>query len=157
MDNAIEKLRAEMIERHPELGAWSDDGFVTVYNALRDNAARNSRRNGRRIKGQLLDRDNGKCRVCDLSWTPILIAHHIKPASEFGDGNPDNIITLCPNCHALVHFFRRKYNKCLNNDLNIIMRELPEQMLKRIIDIADQKVQFLDNGSRIVFGCEDYR
>ena len=29
--------------------------------------------------------------------------HHIVPVSDGGNGNTDNIILLCPNCHKMAH------------------------------------------------------
>ena len=29
--------------------------------------------------------------------------HHIKPRIEGGSDHPSNLVTLCPNCHALIH------------------------------------------------------
>lgn len=32
-----------------------------------------------------------------------LNVHHIKPVSEGGGGEPENLITLCKDCHKEVH------------------------------------------------------
>ena len=32
-----------------------------------------------------------------------LNVHHIKPVSEGGGDEPENLITLCKNCHKEIH------------------------------------------------------
>lgn len=39
--------------------------------------------------------------VCRMALT--LEIHHIEPISEDGGNTQDNLIALCPNCHALYH------------------------------------------------------
>ncbi len=46
-------------------------------------------------------RDGGKCLLC--KYDLVVHIHHIKPRAEGGRNALDNLITLCPNCHALVH------------------------------------------------------
>lgn len=71
-----------------------------------------------RLKGKALDslhhaimkRDRNLCVVCgrpaDLinPWP----AHHIKYRSQGGDDSIDNMISVCPMCHAQIHLH------CLN-------------------------------------------
>lgn len=44
------------------------------------------------------ERANRKCEWCE---EPIDSheTHHIKPRSEGGPNDPENLIVLCPNCH----------------------------------------------------------
>jgi hypothetical protein len=34
----------------------------------------------------------------------VLTRHHIKPVAKDGESWIENIVRLCPNCHALVHW-----------------------------------------------------
>lgn len=44
------------------------------------------------------------CTVCDYDEnTKILHGHHIVPRYANGADTPNNIVILCPTCHALVH------------------------------------------------------
>lgn len=47
-------------------------------------------------------RDNYTCQKCDFSDKEIMQVDHIKPKSIFPELKylMDNLITLCPNCHA---------------------------------------------------------
>lgn len=46
-------------------------------------------------------RDNKKCKIC--GYDRIVQIHHILPRCEGGKDDLNNLITLCPNCHSLVH------------------------------------------------------
>lgn len=50
-------------------------------------------------------RDDFKCQMCFYSAeTPSeLVAHHIKLRCEGGNNFPDNLITLCHDCHTKLH------------------------------------------------------
>lgn len=48
-----------------------------------------------------LARDGHRCRVCGFALA--LHVHHIKPRREGGTHAMDNLITLCPNDHAMAH------------------------------------------------------
>lgn len=61
---------------------------------------------------QVLIRDDYTCKVCHLRDPEIVVVDHVKPKSIFpGLKNKlDNLITLCPNCHAKKTIIdRRKY------------------------------------------------
>lgn len=46
-------------------------------------------------------RDNYACALCDS--TKYLQIHHYCHRSQGGNDTPHNLITLCADCHALVH------------------------------------------------------
>jgi 5-methylcytosine-specific restriction protein A len=52
-------------------------------------------------KRAAMTRDDGCCRICGFSV--VVHVHHIKPRSEGGTHLIENMITLCPNHHAMVH------------------------------------------------------
>lgn len=50
--------------------------------------------------GQLITKFDGKCAVC--GFDEIVEVHHITPRHRGGQDNPENLIVLCPNHHALA-------------------------------------------------------
>lgn len=52
------------------------------------------------------------CEHC--RWSPpsasILHAHHVIPISCGGADSVENIMVLCPNCHAVAHYVSRRSN-----------------------------------------------
>ena len=60
------------------------------------------------LRHQILDRDGWKCQTCGSGLH--LQVHHIKSRSDLGNDQPENLITLCAECHALQHRHRdRRY------------------------------------------------
>ena len=62
------------------------------------------------IKDRIVE-ENGKCKICGMSYKPVLQLHHILPVSKFGNNNADNIICVCPNCHKTIHHLYRSLTK----------------------------------------------
>jgi hypothetical protein len=62
------------------------------------NAVPGSYSHGRR---EALKRDGGACRICGFALA--LNVHHITPRASGGTNDLGNVITLCPNHHAMVH------------------------------------------------------
>lgn len=73
----------------------------------------------RKLRQEILERDHHECQVCksdgkvtlgssnsssDTGHT--LIVHHIKPIEFYPNDRltPDNLITVCLNCHNAIHF-----------------------------------------------------
>lgn len=54
-------------------------------------------------KNEIIEIYGGKCFLCGFDYKSILCVHHIKPLSEGGDNNLNNLCVLCPNCHAIIH------------------------------------------------------
>jgi hypothetical protein len=52
-------------------------------------------------KTAALARDNRSCRICGFSMA--VHAHHIEHRANGGSNHVSNMITLCPNHHALAH------------------------------------------------------
>ena len=57
----------------------------------------------RKLHRQILQRDGWRCQVCGNMQR--LEVHHIKFRSYAGDDSEENLITLCVECHALMHSF----------------------------------------------------
>ena len=51
------------------------------------------------VKNQVLRRQGGTCSVCTDSRT--LDFHHKQAVADGGRSTADNIVALCPTCHAL--------------------------------------------------------
>lgn len=55
-------------------------------------------------------RDSYTCQSCGFYFKgEIVQAHHLDPLAERErrKSNPDDLVTLCPNCHYLAHYFLR--------------------------------------------------
>lgn len=63
----------------------------------------NIRSEAKRIKPSVIERHDGQCYVCGFACRPVLIIHHIIPVAIGGDNSLSNVVSLCPNCHAIVH------------------------------------------------------
>lgn len=59
-----------------------------------------------------LRRDRYTCQHCRATKTDLRV-HHIVPKEEGGTDDPDNLITLCHQCHCAVHKSRRDGNAAL--------------------------------------------
>ena len=55
----------------------------------------------RSLRQEVLRRDGWRCQNC--GGRSDLQVHHINARSHFGDDSEPNLITLCANCHRLVH------------------------------------------------------
>lgn len=67
-----------------------------------------------RVSG-LADKCKRGKRLCEhCLWRPpdnnLLHAHHVIPLCAGGPDSPDNVLVLCPNCHALAHYVARRTN-----------------------------------------------
>ena len=56
-------------------------------------------------KQEMLDERGNKCEGCDKPATPEDVAAHHSDTRWADGGGPvkDNLVNLCPQCHALVH------------------------------------------------------
>ena len=54
------------------------------------------------MKAAVSARDKYTCQVCGNHGGELHV-HHIKPRSEGGTDRPENLVTLCPKCHAALH------------------------------------------------------
>ena len=63
--------------------------------------ARPTYRDRCKLRKFVLDRDRWRCRRCGRSGR--LAVHHILPLFAGGDNHPNNLISLCRDCHFLAH------------------------------------------------------
>jgi len=54
-----------------------------------------------------LRRDRRRCQACDSTLRQVLTVHHIIPVEFRGRDVLTNLITLCANCHRLVHWLAK--------------------------------------------------
>ena len=55
------------------------------------------------IKQEVVRIQNGKCAICTSQDQGLHIFHHKIKRSRGGSNTVENILFLCPECHALVH------------------------------------------------------
>ena len=51
-----------------------------------------------------------QCELCGYSIYVALQEHHLKPRSNGGGNHPDNLITVCSNCHGVLTSMMGKLN-----------------------------------------------
>lgn len=56
-----------------------------------------------KIRKIVLNRDNNTCQFCGHMAKKYMNVHHI---DETGENEPDNLITCCVACHAILHVGR---------------------------------------------------
>lgn len=76
------------------------------------------------IRDQAIKKYGNKCELCDYGLA--LDAHHIIPRKLGGSGDIENLMVLCPNCHALIT--RKIFDLESRKDLELI-REKVHQLL----------------------------
>ena len=72
-------------------------------------------------------KDNFTCQACGFSYNKKIVeCHHLKPLADNTNtyNSIDDLITLCPNCHALAHSLL-PINKNLE-DKNMLIQTLKE-------------------------------
>lgn len=61
-----------------------------------------------KLKEEVLIRDDFKCRCCGKSFKnmlPAVTIHHVVQVSQGGRDEVNNLITVCSNCHLLIHCY----------------------------------------------------
>ena len=58
--------------------------------------------NWNRLRHFIFKRDHYRCRLCGR-YTRNPVCHHIIPVRLGGTHSPNNLITLCPECHKKIH------------------------------------------------------
>ncbi len=63
------------------------------------------------VAERVLARDAKRCRSCNgVAWLHL---HHIRYRSQGGPHTEANLITLCEECHRMVHSSKRKWQSLL--------------------------------------------
>lgn len=58
----------------------------------------------RTARGQAQSWLGNECSFCGLEDPRVLQVHHRLPLSKGGTSDPENLVTLCRNCHAIEHW-----------------------------------------------------
>ena len=61
-----------------------------------------------KLRKEILARDNWRCQVCGRLNN--LDVHHMRRRSAFGEDLETNLITLCRECHQMLHGSVRTWN-----------------------------------------------
>ena len=83
---------------------------------------------------QVKKRDGHTCKACGFFFhNQIVHVHHLDPISERKSSTTttaDDLITLCPNCHYLAHYYLRQRNGNLFKQLSHLLNKLQEAPAK---------------------------
>jgi HNH endonuclease len=61
------------------------------------------KRFSRNLRARVQRERLGDCCICGYNQPVSKHIHHIKPTRLGGTNTPDNLVRLCPNCHAEAH------------------------------------------------------
>lgn len=101
-------------------------------------------------KAQVLHRDNYKCQNCSKTKCQLEV-HHIIFKSKGGSNEPENLITLCSDCHWKVHHKNLKLKKIGKKSIlkyATQMNSIRTQLLKHYPD-AIETFGFITRANRL--------
>lgn len=85
-------------------------------------------------KAMILNRDGYKCHICKTKKNGIkLEVHHIIFRSNGGGDSPENLITLCHDCHKKLH----------NGEIKLKLKGKPKGQLKHATQMNSIRTQLL--------------
>lgn len=83
----------------------------------------------------IIHRSQGKCEVCGFYCPAILRIHHKRPVAKGGNSREENLIALCPNCHAIVHAVTPGDEKALYGLSLWLGTFMPDDQQEKIYDL----------------------
>jgi 5-methylcytosine-specific restriction endonuclease McrA len=100
-----ERRRYEYAKRaHATMLARTDDAGRPLYRLTSGGNVVRTRPITQRLKAKILNRDGHACVECGATATEsrdgVLHIAHIEDYRVNGNNDPDNLRTLCPDCHA---------------------------------------------------------
>ena len=97
----------------------------------------------------VMNRANSRCEICAFDFWSILNIHHILPVAMGGSARVFNLIALCPNCHGMVHHYRKAYSDDQAEawSRGIQSAGYTEQQAKKILLIASREAIVNHDGS----------
>ena len=85
-------------------------------------------------KAMVLNRDEYKCHICKTKKQGVkLEVHHIIFRSNGGGDSPENLITLCHDCHKKLH----------NGEIKLKLKGEPKGQLKHATQMNSIRIQLL--------------
>lgn len=78
---------------------------------------------------RVLHRDNYKCKICGAQHD-VMNVHHIFYHHPLSEMNDNDLVTLCPNCHSVVHSIQKR----MNEFAEVEMRKLKQEWGKKMSD-----------------------
>ena len=69
----------------------------------------------RKIRRRVIDFKGSRCQIFGFDCYDILELHQVLDVSKGGMNFEDNLIVLCPNCHALAHKIKKLRQKAQMN------------------------------------------
>lgn len=89
---------------------FANEGGMRAHHKLRHaESIAESRSLSLSVRQQVTERDDYVCQRCQKHVTPMneegpnFQLHHVVPFSAGGPDHPDNLLTLCSNCHNDAH------------------------------------------------------
>lgn len=126
-DNSLDSLTAD--EMHENM-----EGYVDEEEHVQD--PKNRHPLDQKLRTAVLERDNFTCQCCGIGGKARLsnlAVHHIVEVVQGGPDTEKNLVTVCLNCHNLIH--------CISwGKVNVILKDLPEkeqEEFKKIILYAN--------------------
>jgi predicted HNH restriction endonuclease len=147
--DALYKEHAELQELFEE-GEKDRKRFLELNDILyaHEKATKNLetrlKRNGiKKYRKHILEANGNVCFVCENKMRSVLIVHHKIPVSQGGSNEMDNLVVLCPTCHAMVHRARQDHerkdrdgNMWEKTDVsNDISNEFTQRQLQKLLPI----------------------
>lgn len=85
----------------------------------------------RNQRERILRRDNGRCKICGVK-SNVMNVHHIFYKEPLSEMNDNDLVTLCPNCHSLVHSIQERMNSFAEVEMKRLKQEWGVKMSDEI-------------------------
>lgn len=102
-----------------------------------ENVVKHSVRRGQKAeKDRLLAKTGGACEGCDVTLPDpeLLHVHHVVPVGRGGTNAHYNVTLVCPNCHAIAHWYDRTLGETARPvgrlELIVLLRTGPEALAR---------------------------
>ena len=107
-----EEFEKETYEKAKEARRKGNDDFQGIDKPVKIQTVVTEYKRNPIVVSKVLERADGVCELCNeqapflrkADNTPYLETHHIIPLSEEGSDTIDNVVAVCPNCHAEQHY-----------------------------------------------------
>ena len=87
----------------------------------------------KRKREEILNRDKHTCQICGKKYGTMNV-HHIAYEDHIEETREYDIITLCPNCHKLVHNIQKQ----MDDYSEMEMKLLKEKWANKMADIINK-------------------